>query len=370
MNFTKKLLFLAFIFSVFTVSAQDHECGTDNPTAEQLQVYKTALANIKVKPNKTNALLKIPITAHIIRKSNGSGGYTVTELNTELDTVNAHYKNANIEFFVCGIDYIDDDNYYSFQKTIDEVICIQKDVANTVNIYFANEVWKNTTSGTSYLCGYAYLPGGPDRLIMDNSCAVNGSTLAHELGHFFDLLHTHNGGGELVDGTNCSTDGDYLCDTPADPTLSYSTVNSSCIYTGIATDANNDAYNPDVTNIMSYSRKSCRYTFSTEQLNLMDYTAQNVRTGFTCASSNSKTLSSLNTRVYPQPAANSITIESEKALEKIEIYDLSGKIVLTKAFENNLTKNKVDVSGLKKGVYLLNIFGQRLSDHKKITILH
>jgi len=65
----------------------------------------------------------------------------------------------------------------------------------------------------------------------------------------------------LVNGTNCSTAGDDLCDTPADPGLSTLNVSSTCNYIGLTTDANNQQYMPKLRNIMSYTRKSCRTEF-------------------------------------------------------------------------------------------------------------
>ena len=105
---------------------------------------------------------------------------------------------------------------------------------------------------------------------MNNSCARNGSTLSHEMGHFFALSHTHgNSNGtlttELVDGTNCNNSGDFICDTPADPQLGGSNVSNSCLYTGTDIDANGQPFNPDPLNIMSYSRKACRVQFSPQQ---------------------------------------------------------------------------------------------------------
>ncbi|MEM9896947.1 MAG: T9SS type A sorting domain-containing protein [Bacteroidota bacterium] len=106
--------------------------------------------------------------------------------------------------------------------------------------------------------------------MMDNACAMNGSTLPHEIGHYFSLYHTHgktNNGttDELVDGTNCADTGDDICDTPADPNLSGKVQNSNCAYTGTDTDANGAAFVPNTRNIMSYSTKACRDEFSTGQ---------------------------------------------------------------------------------------------------------
>ena len=121
---------------------------------------------------------------------------------------------------------------------------------------------------------------------MANSCAINGSTIVHELGHYLSLYHTHgptNTGTttELVNGSNCIISGDDLCDTPADPNLS-GLVTNSCQYTGTAFDANGQAYVPDPTNIMSYSKKVCRTFLSSDQYNRANYSALNDRSYLTC----------------------------------------------------------------------------------------
>lgn len=94
----------------------------------------------------------------------------------------------------------------------------------------------------------------------------NQSTLPHEIGHCLNLFHTHHGvepGGclENINGSNCNTCGDYICDTPADPTC---IVNGSCTYIGGATQ-NGILYTPDTRNIMSYSNMDCRNKFSAGQ---------------------------------------------------------------------------------------------------------
>lgn len=81
------------------------------------------------------------------------------------------------------------------------------------------------------------------------------STLVHELGHILGLGHTDGGAPELVDGSNCATAGDHICDTPADPGLYLPGVVdlATCTYVGAMTDANGDTYQPIVNNIMSAS---------------------------------------------------------------------------------------------------------------------
>lgn len=115
---------------------------------------------------------------------------------------------------------------------------------------------------------------------MSTNCSSNSSTLAHEIGHYFGLWHTHSttNGAEYVNGTNCQSSGDILCDTPADPTLSSSTVDrTSCAYIGAEVDVNGDAYTPATNNIMSYSTKFCRINFSAGQLARMEFFYLDVR---------------------------------------------------------------------------------------------
>lgn len=238
----------------------------------------------------------VPIKAHIARTDAGIGGLTTTELNDAIDDMNLFYINANMQFYLCdGINYIDDDDYYNFNASDESAMHAAHGVTNLINIYFCNTV---TSSGGSSLCGYAYYPGGPDIILMKNSCAVNGSTLAHEMGHFYSCRHTHgspNGTltSELVDGSNCATTGDYVCDTPADPQLGNSNVNTSCIYDGTAPytsggglDANGQQFVPNPHNVMSYSRKSCRNFFSVGQYARIHSAHSTVRNYFTCPSFN------------------------------------------------------------------------------------
>ena len=114
--------------------------------------------------------------------------------------------------------------------------------------------------------------------------------MSHEMGHYFSLYHTHgktNSGttDELVNGSNCSSAGDDVCDTPADPNLS-GLVNSSCQYTGSGKDANGDTYVPNPRNMMSYARKSCRTVLTAGQYNRIAYSLANDRNYLVCSSTN------------------------------------------------------------------------------------
>ncbi|MBT4738394.1 MAG: hypothetical protein HOO15_04155, partial [Flavobacteriales bacterium] len=278
----RKYIFI-LLFAPFFSFSQTQECATV-PTQSQID-YLTQTRSARENWDGPEMIISLPVQHHIVRETNGTGGLDPNDIPIIMGIMNTYYANANISFFDCGtINYIDNSSYYNFNQSQESSVCGANDVTDVINIYYFNSV----SSGSSSLCGYAYFPGGSwkNRIIMNNSCALNGSTLTHELGHYLSLYHTHQGSTgsnpELVNGTNCTTAGDQLCDTPADPTLSTSTVNSSCQYTGTSTDPNGQTYVPDPTNIMSYSRKSCRTFLSAGQYNRANYSAINDRGYLNC----------------------------------------------------------------------------------------
>ncbi|MEM5564232.1 T9SS type A sorting domain-containing protein [Psychroserpens sp. AS72] len=273
----KALLCLSMIFSFSFVDAQNEpQCGTV-ATAESEKYFQNSLPQIRQfeqeyyqlsSQRSSTAVSSVPVKVHILRTDAGFGGLSESDINSIIADMNVFYANAFLEFFICdAINYIDSSEYYDYSIDEEDALTLANNTANVINIYFANSV---STAEGGGLCGYAYFPGGPEIIMMDNSCAINGSTMSHEMGHFFGLSHTHgNTNGtlttELVDGSNCDTDGDFICDTAADPQLGYGNVNTSCNYVGTATDANGEDFVPDPLNLMSYSRKECRTLFSSGQ---------------------------------------------------------------------------------------------------------
>lgn len=102
------------------------------------------------------------------------------------------------------------------------------DCRNYLNIWLVTDLY-NTGFGCG-LAGYAYFPGAPctvDGIVQEarywNSVGGAGVTV-HEVGHYFSLNHTFNGGCINV---NCLTDGDQVCDTPPDNSPSFAACNTN-----------------------------------------------------------------------------------------------------------------------------------------------
>lgn len=257
--------------------AQQEDCGMVLSQEQVDYMDETRPVREQADLNAFGDVTTIPFVAHIIRTSGGTGGLSINNLNLALSQMNMAYQTVNFEFELCDVNYIDNDDHYgnvsySTSGTSEEyAMAVPNLVSNAVNVFFV-------PNANGY-CGWSSFPAyrdafGKDWTVMANSCATNGSTLAHELGHYFNLYHTHQGvssginifENELVNRSNCGPNvGDELCDTSADPRLS-GCVNSSCVYICGYVDANGDTYTPDPTNIMSYSLKSCRTFFSPQQI--------------------------------------------------------------------------------------------------------
>ena len=119
---------------------------------------------------------------------------------------------------------------------------------DALNFYFTGR----PATGTAGACAF---PGARNHgELCFVSTDISSVGFAHEIGHYFDLLHTF--GGNEQTGTcqavapNCAVDGDLVCDTPADPnnltTLEQLYGSGSCF------GANSVVYRTLRHNVMSY----------------------------------------------------------------------------------------------------------------------
>ncbi len=227
----------------------------------------------------------IPIALHIVRQSDGSGGMTAAELNLSVLELNDAFLGWNMTFCPVGNPIFIDSNFFYFEiDTLAEVNLLRSTlvVPNAINIYFTPNL---AIDGGLQLCGISSFTHSPVQgIVMRNSCTAagdNDSTLAHEVGHYFDLYHTHETafGVECAGGSNCSWAGDQICDTPADPTLGSNNVDETCHYVGTTPPPcfADPGYNPDTGNFLSYAPKDCRDHFSLQQGLRMKATLLNLR---------------------------------------------------------------------------------------------
>lgn len=205
--------------------------------------------------------LYILVKNHVLKSADGKLAISENQLEHQFRIANRIWKSGDIQFVLLESNIITNEDWYDYQAGEDDEELHSFADPRAINIYWMNSVYVSTTA----VCGYAYLPPDVPMAVLSGNGACLTTTLPHEIGHVLGLLHTHESGDELVDGSNCQIAGDLVCDTPADPTLRYSTVDSSCRYYGTARDAKGQLYHPDTKNIMSYSRKECRTSFTPGQ---------------------------------------------------------------------------------------------------------
>lgn len=252
----------------------------------------------------------IPIKFWVYRSNNGTGGPTVQDLQNYIDNLNRLYNIDNrtwIGFYMkCSIGFIDDDSHVDVESDGEATGLIQDHKERgCINIHIAN-----TLSGNANGIQYRARFFGIDGIFLARRTYTNtalSGTIAHEVGHYFELDHTHQysdkgkcrkeaidrnrtwpfitfcpfGGGGPSSQKVCEATGDLLKDTPADHELNS---NNSCNYiiTG-QTDPWGDHYEtpptgslqPDTRNILSYNgQRGCRNVFSRLQIAVMLYSIE------------------------------------------------------------------------------------------------
>lgn len=200
---------------------------------------------------------------HIVRRDNGTGGFNPNNIDALLDRLNRDFLPDGLSIQSVGFDFIDSTALFDADGDAEHnTLFATNNQANAMNFYIVNSA---SISGLN-------LAGRAQSILSRNFFVTAGraltSTSSHELGHCLNLFHTHETafGVERIDGRNCSTAGDRLCDTPADPELTTADVNAACNYIG------GGGFNPDTRNIMAYGRRACRTRFTEDQLDKMKLT--------------------------------------------------------------------------------------------------
>lgn len=289
---TTKLLALFFLLLGNTLLfAQDQKIlkgkqisGTviNDEELKFLTSHKEALQGFE--PPTSLRMKEIPVKVHIVKSSNAESA-SIDDVKTAFAKLNKYFIQIYVQFVPLGdYNYISNDKYYKFNKEDENALCSNNDLKEVLNLYIVGSI----SDGPLKFCGYTYYPEdiekNKDRVFLANDCLTDGVSLARQMGHYFTLFSTSglkvSETNEWVNGENCKTEGDLICDTPADPGLELSTVDERCGYIGKRQDRSGRKrfYKPDTKNLMSDNpRLYCCDHFSEQQYQKMLYAAINLR---------------------------------------------------------------------------------------------
>ena len=310
----KNLLLLPSIFLiVFSSLAQTQKtCGFDEIHKELLKAnpeYKAKIESSELKfqefiknDPKRSGVYKVPLVVHVMETGNNLTSITDQQIKNAIKELNEKYRKLpNTLGFGNGVDV-----------TIEFSLAVRDPNGNCTNginrynmsgnsSYITNGV-KNRTSGItdqelkSYISwnqtkyyniwlvseidnneggggtqGYAYFSDShgaswDGAVILVNAFKdANNNTFPHELGHAFNLYHSFEGDLDASlnsicpSNSNCSTQGDRVCDTPP-----HKRSKGDCAVGPNACDNNSSSEN-FIHNYMDYSSDECANEFTAGQ---------------------------------------------------------------------------------------------------------
>lgn len=329
---------------------------------------------------KTLTPTTVPVALHLFTDAQGNGnGVSVASFREDLDSINVYMNQINLQLHLCAQTIVMDDDHVNPQFDIDQMWFDSLMVPGMVNVFIPNSV-NNIAWG-----GSATRIGGP-YTIMDYVLIMGQDMpygiLAHEIGHFLGLYHTFESsfGSELVDGSNCAIAGDLICDTPADPGMSFTEVDSlTCTWNnqGNEFDINGDAYTPSTVNFMSYSAIHCTTEFTPMQL-------QRIRSTFDTHVAFFDTLCTPLTAieaprspqavVFPNPSQGRIYLEfahetwNHSLVLDVRVISLNGSTQTFHLASPSDLRYTLDLADWARGMYFLDFPGLPSQERLKIIL--
>lgn len=238
--------------------------------------------------------------AHVAVDSLNRPYYTRAQIQEALNQVSEFFSPVCISFESCEYSVMQEDWSLGILKNTpvlkDQRILELKNrfsKRRRINIFFLGSIDLDFC-GTSTFNGIQTLTDA--NIFIESSCGWSLSDqLAHHMGHIFGLRDTYDPFSiELVDGSNCLTAGDRLCDTPADPfaqtyvnpddreaydnqelVLNY--VDTNCEFVYELKDPNGEYYQPDVGNIMAAYPCKCGFTLEQYRLIIENYNRSTIK---------------------------------------------------------------------------------------------
>ena len=206
----------------------------------------------------------VDVYVHVIKSSGGDGAVTSHQINQQIDILNEAFA-GTASFVLAGTDTTVNDAWFamepgtSAERAAKEALRVGS--ADDLNIYTANPgssllgwatfpaSYRGNPDDDGVVVLYSSLPGG------DAEPYNEGDTATHEVGHWFGLYHTFQGGCGGPKNTN--KQGDLIADTAAEasPAFGCPASRNTCPAPGV----------DPIENFMDYTDDACMFEFTSEQ---------------------------------------------------------------------------------------------------------
>ncbi len=294
----KVFVYILLLWSVRTYSLLCQNisdfCGTPASVSYTINQSST-------KTQSNNGFIWIKVRVHIVQRSDCSGGASASDIPLMMEILNNDFYLHRIQFCLTNIQNICNDTVYGL--SLDNLLqdcngngvkdafdCNNNGKFDYLEQYSSKEVmdifvlpvdnllyyFNNITGIAPGTGGTSFITGGK---IFERK-GIHSYVVSHEAGHCLSLYHTFRGTcsppqtlfpcKELVNGSNCHTCGDKICDTPADPSM-FNVDSVTCSWNGVtcpgtpSVDVNGMPYVPNKRNIMSYTHPNCADHFTPMQ---------------------------------------------------------------------------------------------------------
>ncbi len=276
--------FTLISFSQPGFSQQIPVCGTsmeDISLLSERLLYNKSVAQTQIIQDR-DGIQYVPVKFHLAADDDGSDRVLVARVLDQLCALNEDYADQNIQFFFKdGFNYINNTILNNDHIEVENSVMASNKVNNAINIFIIKDVNTSGDPDNSFVLGY-YSIFHDWLVIRKDETNKFSTTLAHEMGHFFSLLHPHNGWEcdpydaskhgnpvdiskspctslalpyakpkiELGDKSNCENAGDFLCDTPPDYNFGFGW--DDCNYNAGTKDPNGEVVDPEEKLFMGY----------------------------------------------------------------------------------------------------------------------